>query len=307
MSKKPTVLEKESDITANTATINTTTGSTSSIPEYSDENTAAPESSSATGSSESASTGSTNTPVALPMRIGSKRLFIGLVCGVSFLACLILLIGWGIPYIGLSNIHPSVPYITGGIILAIVLLIGWGAFGLVLQVLTGRTIFGTGKIRALAIKIFLPVSELIGRAVGIAPQDIRGSFIQVNNDTVLKGHQTFDPDKILLLLPHCIQWSNCPIRITTDFKRCKRCGRCNIGALLDLTERYGIHMAVATGGTLARRIVVELRPKMIIAVACERDLSSGIQDTYPLSVYGVLNERPFGPCKDTRVSLPRVE
>ncbi len=49
------------------------------------------------------------------------------------------------------------------------------------------------------------------------------------------------------------------------------------------------------------------RPRMIIAIACERDLASGIQDTYPLPVYGVLNDRPNGPCLDTQVSLIDVE
>jgi Uncharacterized conserved protein len=64
---------------------------------------------------------------------------------------------------------------------------------------------------------------------------------------------------------------------------------------------------VATGGTIARRIVVQHRPSLIIAVACERDLASGIQDTHPLPVYGILNSRPFGPCLDTDVALDRVE
>ncbi len=64
---------------------------------------------------------------------------------------------------------------------------------------------------------------------------------------------------------------------------------------------------MATGGTIARRIVVQLRPRMIIAVACHRDLASGIQDTYPLPVYGVLNERPHGPCIDTTVAIENVE
>jgi len=66
-------------------------------------------------------------------------------------------------------------------------------------------------------------------------------------------------------------------------------------------------MAIATGGTIARRIVVQKRPKLILAVACERDLSSGIQDTYPLPVYGILNERPNGPCLDTLVPLDQME
>jgi hypothetical protein len=46
---------------------------------------------------------------------------------------------------------------------------------------------------------------------------------------------------------------------------------------------------------------------MIIAVACERDLSSGIQDSYPLPVFGVINHRPHGPCYDTLVDLDKVE
>ena len=64
---------------------------------------------------------------------------------------------------------------------------------------------------------------------------------------------------------------------------------------------------MATGGTLARRIVVERRPRLIIAVACERDLSSGIQDSYPLPVFGIINHRPHGPCYDTQVDLEKVE
>jgi hypothetical protein len=52
---------------------------------------------------------------------------------------------------------------------------------------------------------------------------------------------------------------------------------------------------------------VQKRPQLIIAVACERDLTSGIQDTYPLPVYGILNRRPFGPCFNTEVPLGEVE
>jgi hypothetical protein len=42
-------------------------------------------------------------------------------------------------------------------------------------------------------------------------------------------------------------------------------------------------------------------------VACERDLTSGIQDSYPLPVFGVLNQRPCGPCLDTLVPLAGLE
>ena len=236
-----------------------------------------------------------------------KRLFIGLICAISTLLCLILVLGWGVPYIGFQNIHPSVPYVTGLLLAALILLIAWSALSLVLQVATGRELWGTGKSRGVTIKLFLPLMEFIGRAVGITPTEVRRSFIQVNNQMVQSTATAYQPKELLLLLPHCIQWSGCNLRVSNCLERCERCGHCNLAALLDLSEKYGLTMAMATGGTIARRIVVETRPKLIIAVACERDLASGIQDTYPLAVYGILNERPFGPCVDTCVTLTKVE
>jgi hypothetical protein len=53
--------------------------------------------------------------------------------------------------------------------------------------------------------------------------------------------------------------------------------------------------------------VVERKPTVIVAVACERDLTAGIQDVYPIPVYGILNQRPFGPCINTKVDLGEIE
>ena len=58
---------------------------------------------------------------------------------------------------------------------------------------------------------------------------------------------------------------------------------------------------------MARRIIVENRPDAIVAVACELDLTSGILDSYPIPVLGILNERPFGPCINTRVDIQKVK
>lgn len=66
-------------------------------------------------------------------------------------------------------------------------------------------------------------------------------------------------------------------------------------------------MGMATGGTLARKFVRDYRPRGIVAIACERDLTSGIQDSNPIPVLGVTNERPNGPCFNTRVEVPQVE
>lgn len=240
-----------------------------------------------------------------PTRIGGRRLFVGLITGSALLACLVLVVGWLVPYFGFTN--PLFTYLTAGLIVCIILGVAWISIGLVLQITTGRRIYGSGKTRALAVKLFLPVSEILARLLGIDQQKVRQSFIQVNNDITLKGVKTYAPEEILVLLPHCIQWHDCPHRVSSDIRRCKQCGKCDVGELIQLAERYGAHLAIATGGTIARRIVVEKKPRMILAVACERDLASGIQDTHPLPVYGILNERPFGPCMDTKVSLSQLE
>ena len=90
-------------------------------------------------------------------------------------------------------------------------------------------------------------------------------------------------------------------------KLCKGCGKCRIKDLVDLSNQYRVKIAVATGGTLARRIIVENTPDAIVAVACELDLTTGIQDSYPIPVIGILNDRPNGPCINTDVDIQKVK
>ncbi len=235
-----------------------------------------------------------------------KRLFIGLITGTSLLVCALLLVLWVIPYLGIPQLHPIFTYIFNGIFALLILLVLGSSLGLVLNILLGRRILFSARIRGVTIKLFLPLMTILGRMLGISKERIRHSFIKVNNELVLSENSKYPADKILLLMPHCLQSSTCDMRLTYDIQNCKRCGKCPIKGLLELSEEYGVTLAIATGGTIARRIVVQARPKLIVAVACERDLSSGIQDTYPIPVYGVLNERPHGPCLDTLVRLDNL-
>lgn len=154
---------------------------------------------------------------------------------------------------------------------------------------------------------FFPVAMFMARLLGVDEMRLRRSFVALNNSHVEKLHLNLRPSEILLLMPHCLQWCECEVRVTGDVSLCKRCGRCPIGSLLGLSERSGIPLAVATGGTLARRIVKEKRSRAVVAVACERDLADGILDTYPLPAFGIVNARPFGPCFNTQVDLAQVE
>ncbi len=236
-----------------------------------------------------------------------KRIFLGLLAVTCVLFTAILAVLWYVPYVGLSNLSPRLPLILGVFFLALLVLVFMLVAMLGFTVVLGRDLFFSKRLRGVVIKLLLPLMSGVGKLCGVSKDQVRRSFIAINNQLVLAQHLKTTPDKLLLLMPHCLQFHECQFRITGSVVHCKKCGKCPIKGLVELSEKYGVGLAVATGGTLARRIVVERRPKMIIAVACERDLSSGIQDSYPLPVFGILNSRPNGPCYDTLVNLERVE
>ena len=134
-------------------------------------------------------------------------------------------------------------------------------------------------------------------------------FVKQNNKLTLKriSNKNIKGKKILILLPHCIQDDDCCIKITSDIDNCKICGKCDVGFIKKLKNLYGLNVKIATGGTLARKAVKELTPDLVIAVACERDLITGIFDSYPMPIYGIFNIRENGPCFNTRISQNELE
>lgn len=154
---------------------------------------------------------------------------------------------------------------------------------------------------------FFPYIVLLGALFGLSKERISQSLIDLINHLVQLHLYTVPPERLLLLTPHCLQLNTCVHKVTTDIHNCKQCGGCQVGDLLRISQTYGCSFVVVTGGTLARMMVKKARPQAIIAIACERDLVSGMQDVFPVPVIGVLNERPCGPCCNTKVDIKRIE
>lgn len=115
------------------------------------------------------------------------------------------------------------------------------------------------------------------------------------------------PEELLILLPACLQSSQCERKITRDVQECRRCGRCKVKDVLELADRYGVRCAVATGGRLAVEMARDGRVKAVLAIACEKELQVGMAAIFPKPALGVINIRPNGPCTDTDVDLAKVE
>ncbi|GAA0091599.1 DUF116 domain-containing protein [Paraclostridium bifermentans] len=157
------------------------------------------------------------------------------------------------------------------------------------------------------VSFLYPVLIVLGNTLNVPKNEIRKVYIKLNNNYIYSNRYKIKPEDILILIPHCIQKSECKLKITTNVRNCKSCGLCNVKDLIDLQDKYNVQVFIATGGTLARKKIKETRPKAVVAVACERDLTAGVQDIRQVPVLGVFNKRPNGPCVDTKIDENEVE
>lgn len=157
------------------------------------------------------------------------------------------------------------------------------------------------------VNVYYYLAKWLGKITLQKTVTIQESFLNFNNEIVLSSFNGVHSANILLLLPHCLQNSNCKIRITNDIIECAECGACDIAKLKGITNKYQLRSAVATGGSLARKLIKDSHPEVIIAVACHRDLTDGVRESWRFPVYAVLNERPNGPCHETKVNTNTIE
>ena len=185
-------------------------------------------------------------------------------------------------------------------------LCGAGHTGITGVLITGRTPPVLSRAQDTVAFALLPLA-LCGSTAGCRKDRIRASFIEVNNQLFRQKDKRVRPHELLILAPICLQNADCPRKVTNDIGQCRKCGRCSVGGLLELADKYGVNLAVATGGTKARQLIRDLNPQVVIAIACERDLVSGLQDARQITVGGITNQRPHGPCFNTQVDLEKVE
>ncbi len=155
----------------------------------------------------------------------------------------------------------------------------------------------------LGLKFVMPFALFVTDLFKRDKDMIRSLFIDINNLFVQAGDIRKSPEKTMLLLPHCLQNSECMQKVTGNIENCKKCGRCSIGDILKMVEETGVKAVIVTGGTAARNVIARENPEIVLSVACERDLAIGISDVSRIPVVGVLNQRPNGPCINTTVDV----
>jgi len=157
-----------------------------------------------------------------------------------------------------------------------------------LSVYTGKNFLLNNRLGQLAASHILPVALAIARRMGISRDRLGNSFIAFSN-ALVRGYRRPIKGKTIVLIPRCL---NAETR----------------KAVREMCDRAGVGVFSATGGGQARKILRDERPAAVIAVACERDLVSGIKDVaHKIPTLGVPNKRPEGPCKNTLIELEELK
>lgn len=156
--------------------------------------------------------------------------------------------------------------------------------------------------RFLNINLFLPAGMFLGRLAGFNEDDLRSFFIYANNSLSRRPS-----GRILLLLPRCLQNSECAQDLSAGVSNCIACGSCQVAEILKITGAKDVKVVLAGGGRQALEEIKDYDPATIIAVACEAELVDGIRAVTDKPVWAIKNERPEGPCKNTRVDIGRIE
>ena len=135
----------------------------------------------------------------------------------------------------------------------------------------------------------------------------KSAIVSLSNSLTKIRHPKCAPERVLLLMPSCLQGSECKHRLLNDdFSQCRRCGACKIKDVLELAEEYGVKPFIAAGGRLAAERANSDDVDAVVAVACTKELKEGVKAVFPKPVLTVYNEQPHGPCVDTDVTLGAV-
>ncbi len=157
----------------------------------------------------------------------------------------------------------------------------------VLVVKFGKSVLPYGLMEKVILSL-LPKAVWFGGKFGISRDRVGNSFIKVHNLITKSYAQRLSAERVLILLPRCL----------------KRDARSRI---IDAAGS-GTKVLTVAGGEEARKAIRQYRPNLILAVACERDLMSGIKDVAEkVPVLAIPNKRPEGPCKNTEFSLDELE
>ncbi len=165
----------------------------------------------------------------------------------------------------------------------------WIWFGLLLLCFYGSVlVLPEGWLERGPYLRLMNLTSYVSRAFGKRDW-VEHAAIDVYNALAERRGRTVGKGELLVLIPRCLS-------------------KQALDGVLAIAGRYDVPVFVATRGQLARRVIRERRPRAVVAVACERDMMTGLRDVAGrLPVLGLTMRLPNGPCRDAVLDLDVME
>jgi len=188
----------------------------------------------------------------------------------------------------LATVVPSLPTALL-LMLSAAFLLTWSWYLLLLASFYGPTLLLPERLaeRGPFLRLMAWTSHL-ARRFG-ARDWVEHAAVDVYNGLATRRGRRVGKGELLVLIPRCLS-------------------KGTLDSVLEVAGRYEVPVFVATRGQLARRAIRERRPRAVVAVACERDMVTGLHDVAAkIPVLGLTMQLPAGPCKDAVIDIARFE
>ena len=188
----------------------------------------------------------------------------------------------------LAALWPALPTVLW-VVLAAAAGVAWLWFGvLLLAFYAGLPLVPERLLERGPYLRLMNLTSYVSRAFGKRDW-VEHAAIDVYNALAERRNRRVGRGELLVLIPRCLS-------------------KQALDGVLAVAGRYDVPVFVATRGQLARRVIRERRPRAVVAVACERDMMTGLRDVAgKLPVLGLTMRLPNGPCRDAMLDLDVME
>ncbi|MQY62542.1 DUF116 domain-containing protein [archaeon] len=118
--------------------------------------------------------------------------------------------------------------------------------------------------------------EQFATKLGVEEQELLQLYVETKNRSLIQSFASTPYNERIIMLPQCLRAKDCPAEMGKYGYECQQCGRCSVAKIMQLTKDLGYKGAfILPGGSLAQKIILELKPKASLGVACSKELVLG--------------------------------
>ena len=118
--------------------------------------------------------------------------------------------------------------------------------------------------------------EQVATKMGVEENELLRLYVESKNRSLIQNFASTPYNKRILLLPQCLRSKDCPAELGKYGYECQECGRCIIKTIKQISKKLGYKGTfILPGGSIAQKLLLELKPQACIGVACFKELVLG--------------------------------